>query len=191
MVMDWRIRHHRRQAFNLPGHAHELTFSCYRGYKFLSSDRTCQWLAAAIEAARGKLEFDLWAYVFMPEHVHLIVRPRRPIYDIREILAKIKEPVGRQAIAYLREHAPTWMPRVAVKLGHRVEHRFWQAGGGYDRNVENAATLFKMIEYIHLNPVRRGLVAKESDWKWSSASKLQSILVPDPIDVGLLGAVVL
>ena len=26
-----------------------------------------------------------------------------------------------------------------------------------------------MIEYLHANPVRRGLVAKAEDWEWSSA----------------------
>jgi hypothetical protein len=26
-----------------------------------------------------------------------------------------------------------------------------------------------MVEYLHLNPVRKGLVASPADWKWSSA----------------------
>ena len=26
-----------------------------------------------------------------------------------------------------------------------------------------------MIDYIHANPVRRGLAAKAEDWEWSSA----------------------
>jgi putative transposase len=46
---------------------------------------------------------------------------------------------------------------------------FWQRGGGYDRNVIDARTLFSMIEYIHNNPVRRGLVEDATDWIWSSA----------------------
>ena len=50
--MDRRKRSRRRSAFHDPGHAHELTFSCYRGYPFLQAERTCQWLAEAIEAAR-------------------------------------------------------------------------------------------------------------------------------------------
>jgi REP element-mobilizing transposase RayT len=42
-----------------------------------SSRRTCQWLAEAIDEARTQHDFALWAYVFMPEHVHLIIYPRR------------------------------------------------------------------------------------------------------------------
>ena len=50
--MDRRKRSRRRSAFHDPGHAHELTFSCYRGYPFLQAERTCRWLAEAIEAGR-------------------------------------------------------------------------------------------------------------------------------------------
>src|SRR5205814_799973 len=48
-----------RQAINAPGHAHELTFSCYQRFPFLKAERTCQWLADAIAAARVKHSFDL------------------------------------------------------------------------------------------------------------------------------------
>lgn len=50
-----------------------------------------------------------------------------------------------------------------------MEFRFWQAGGGYDRNVGDESTLRTMIDYIHQNPVRRGLVDRPEDWIWSSA----------------------
>ena len=51
--MHWRHRRMRRPAANEPGHVHELTFSCFRGFSFLRADRTCQWLADAINAAHG------------------------------------------------------------------------------------------------------------------------------------------
>ena len=47
--------------------------------------------------------------------------------------------------------------------------RFWQPGGGFDHNVFREKTLPAIIEYIHANPVRRGLVAQPTDWAWSSA----------------------
>ena len=123
--MDWRLRSMRRPAINDPGQPHELTFCCYRRYPFLEADRTCQWLADALDEARNDLDFALWAYVFMPEHVHLIVYPRRPIYNIPIILKAIKEPVGRKAIKYLCDHAPHWLPRITVQRGQRRERRFW------------------------------------------------------------------
>jgi putative transposase len=152
--MDWRQRSMRRPAFNEPGHAHELTFTCFRRYAFLTADRTCQWLADAINDALSKLEFALWAYVFMPEHVHLMIYPKRPVYDTSTILQAIKEPVSRKAVRHLSVHAPEWLPRITVRRGPRKERRIWQAGGGYDRNVFEPKILFAMIEYIHANPVR-------------------------------------
>ena len=41
--------------------------------------------------------------------------------------------------------------------------------GNEARNIHEPATLHKMIEYIHNNPVRRGLVGKPTDWPWSGA----------------------
>src|SRR5262245_21201153 len=184
--MDWRKRSRRRPALNEPGQAHELTFSCYCRYPFLQAERTCHWLAEAIGQARQRYDFALWAYVFMPEHVHLLIYPNRPDYDIRIILQKIKEPVGRQAVNYLVANAPHWIERITVQRGKRTERRFWQAGGGYDRNSFEPHTLLAMIEYIHSNPVRRGLVENAENWKWSSAGwkEGKNILRPDPVDFG-------
>jgi len=96
--MGWQDRLMRRPALNVPGDAHELTFTCFRRYAFLKAERTCEWLADAVNKARTKHDFHLWAYVFMPEHVHLLVYPKKPAYDIRAILKTIKQPVGRKAI---------------------------------------------------------------------------------------------
>ena len=46
---------------------------------------------------------------------------------------------------------------------------FWQAGPGYDANLYELESMYKAIDYIHNNPVRRGLVAHAADWPWSSA----------------------
>jgi putative transposase len=157
--------------YNEPGHAHELTFSCYKRLPLLASDRTRLWLAEAIDAAHKRLKFDLWAYAFMPEHVHLLVYPRQPDYEISSILWKIKRPVARQAIYYLARRSPGWLTRLTVtRSDGRVERRFWQGGGGYDRNLMEPATVRRVIEYIHGNPVRRGLVERPEEWPWSSAS---------------------
>jgi putative transposase len=188
--MHWKDRAHRRRALNVPAHAHELTFTCQNRYAFLAAERTCNWLAEAIDAARNALDFALWAYVFMPEHVHLIVFPRQPKYDMRLILKRIKEPVGRLAIRFMEEHAPEWLPRITVEKGSRKERRFWLAGGGYDRNITELRTLSFMIDYVHNNPVRRGLVGQASDWKWSSAGWAEgcpkNILAPDEINWDLM-----
>jgi len=159
----------RRRNFNEPGHAHELTFSCYQRHPFLKAERTCVWLEESINAARQKWGFNLWAYVFMPEHVHLIVAPRRADYDISQIRRAIKEPVARRVIEFLETESPEWIPRITARKGNLPRRYFWQPGGGYDRNIVEPRTLMQMVDYIHHNPVRRGLVERARDWKWSSA----------------------
>ena len=81
-----------------------------------------------------------------------------------------ERPVGRKAIAFLRDNKPEWLARLTVlQKDGKVEHRFWQAGGGYDRNAVKPPTVVEMIEYIHNNPVKRGYVDLPEHWRYSSA----------------------
>jgi putative transposase len=55
-----------------------------------------------------------------------------------------------------------------------VHYRFQRRGGGYDRNLTAPATIRTEIDYIHANPVRRGLCERTTDWTWSSAVEFES-----------------
>ena len=179
-------RRKRVQSYNIPGHAHELTFSCFQRLALLNRDRTRQWFIDALKDARQELRLLLWAYVIMPEHVHVIVCPRDKKYEIRLIRTALKVPVQRRALAFLKRRAHPFLNRLRdVQPSGELHYRFWQRGGGYDRNVTDPATLSQMIEYIHNNPVRRGLVEKPTDWIWSSARYYAGIrpvpLMMDPL----------
>ena len=114
----------------------------------------------------------------MPEHVHVIVCPRDNHYEMRLIRTAFKVPVQRKALAFLRREAPDYLVRLRDEQPNGdVHYRFWQRGGGYDRNVTDPATLRTMIDYLHNNPVRRGLADRPTDWPWSSARFYEG--VPD------------
>jgi putative transposase len=49
------------RRFDEAGHAHFLTFSCYRRMPLLGKDRTRLWFLEALQDARKKHCFDLWA----------------------------------------------------------------------------------------------------------------------------------
>ncbi|MCO6439144.1 MAG: transposase [Phycisphaerae bacterium] len=169
---SWEGKRKRCKRYDNPGEAHALTFSCYRRQPFLRSDRACRWFLDALEVARGELGFEAWAYVIMPEHVHLIVFPGESEAKVSEILLAIKRPVARKANWFVSKSAP----HIAVRMrdegpSGRIQYRFWQRGGGYDRNLVRDATVYRTIDYIHANPVRRGLVEFPEDWKWSSAAQ--------------------
>ena len=159
-----------RKAIDELGHAHELTFTCHQSLPLLGKDRTRRWFVEALDRTRQTLPLELWAYVIMPEHAHVLLLPLSPESRISAILKSIKQSVSRRAIRYLRANAPSWLQRLKVTWPTgRIEHRFWQQGGGYDRNFDNAAAAWASVEYIHRNPVRRGLVDCPTDWAWSSA----------------------
>jgi hypothetical protein len=68
---------------------------------------------------------------------------------------------GRSGFAEAPESFAT-----SIKRSHDSIHVFKRR---FDRNITEPGTLEKMIEYIQMNPVRKGLVTRAIDWKWSSA----------------------
>ncbi len=169
ILQDGRVRKLRKSVEEL-GYAHELTFSCYQRRPLLGKDRTRGWLLDALDRARREHEFELWAYVIMPEHVHVLLLPRAADFRIASILKTIKQSVSRRAIRFLRAEAPAWVEQLRVtRPSGRSEYRFWQQGGGYDRNFVSAEAAWTAVDYLHNNPVRRGLADCPTDWPWSSA----------------------
>ena len=156
------------QRWNNPWDAHELTFSCFRRRGLLSKDRTRHYLTEAINKARMAHGFHVWAYVVMPEHVHLLIWPASEVYSISSILKTIKQSVARRAVRWLKANNPKGLQWLAT--GRRDKpYQFWQDGGGYDRNVRSSKALRDVFAYIHNNPIKRGLVARPEEWQWSSA----------------------
>lgn len=159
-----------RQAWDEPGHAHFLTYSCFQKLPLLGRERTRQWVIEAFESTRNALDVDLWAYVIMPEHVHVLLHPRRANYHMKDILIALKRPVSDAARKYLEQtNQHAWLKRLSVIYPSREVFRFWQPGGGYDRNIFRTRSIPAVIDYLHANPVRRGLVATPTEWQWSSA----------------------
>ena len=173
-MLNGKIYTKRCHRYSIAGNAHELTFSCYNNQRFLSADRICKYLVDSINSSRVKYQFNLWAYVFMPNHVHLLLCPRMTKYSISSILLSIKQPVARKAIDYLKKNNPNGLKHLATFQKHRP-YRFWQKGGGYDRNITKIKTIITLVRYIHNNPVRKGLVETTDQWYYSSAADWQGI----------------
>jgi putative transposase len=106
-------------------------------------------LARVIRERREEHAFLLTAWVFLPDHWHAIIRPSFPL-TISRVLEAIK--VG----ATLR------INRGRGERGVLLQGRF------FDRALRTVREYREKVEYIHLNPVRAGLVGRPEDWKWSS-----------------------
>ncbi|MFH1267413.1 MAG: transposase [Planctomycetota bacterium] len=166
---------HRRTVkhYHEPGDLHELTFSCYRRLPLLTNDAWRCLLADAVDRACAGRGFPLVAFVFMPEHVHLVVYPRSGVADAKDVealLGAVKRPYSYRVKQILIESESPLLAKLTVPDKRRgTVFRYWQKGPGYDRNLSGEAAVLSSIDYIHNNPVSRGLCPEATDWKWSSA----------------------
>jgi putative transposase len=180
-----------RVTYNEPGHAHELTFTTYRRLKLLTKGHINAAFLKCLDEARRKWKFEVWAYVIMPEHVHLVIRPLLRTYNMSVIRRDIKGPFARAILQEMRRNAPGALRQLQCgEESGKPIHRFWQAGAGYDRNLFSPEAIEASILYIHANPVRRGLCGSTLDWEWSSARWYEG--EPDvPFEVDRCDSVVL
>ena len=157
-----------RKRYPIAGHARYLTFSCFNNEPFFGRERTCRWFLQRLATLHDEGGFDLWAYVVMPTHSHLLLVPH-DADAVGTILYRLKKSVTNRAVAWLKRNSPDFLVRMSdLQPGGKSCYRFWQRGGGYDRNIHSVQEAHEKIHYIHANPVRAGLVARPQDWLWSS-----------------------
>ena len=157
-----------RRTLHRNEHTHHLrflTFSTYQRCPLFNNDRIKDLFAARLAHSRAVCRFHLYAWVIMPEHVHLLLWPRLPEWPIPDVLEFLKSPFASDILARWRAlDAP-----VLARLSSDDGPHFWQAGGGYDRNIWSPRELAEKVRYIHNNPVKRSLCREPTDWAWSSA----------------------
>ena len=150
-MSDKPVKYKTRQSRNTPGDSHYLTFSTYHKRPYLSDERICKLLANRINKAAIELNFAVLPFVFMPDHVHILLHSHEEIYDMADILKAIKQ--GPSKSARKRKWTTT---------------NLWESGGGYDSNINNSHARALAIGYIHMNPVRKELVEYPQEFRWSS-----------------------
>jgi putative transposase len=163
---------HRRTVkhYHSPGDLHELTFSCLDRKPLLMDDTRRRLLADSLNRALTNYNFSLVAFVFMPEHVHLLVYPRGLQADMEGFLSAVKRPFSYRVKMLLAEPNDPLLRELTVPDKKRgTTFQFWLKGPGYDRNLNSRKAISASIDYFHRNPVERELCARAIDWKWSSA----------------------
>jgi len=160
-----RVKH-----FHEGGECHELTFSCYRRKPLLTADAWREMLSESITRASARHHYQVVAFVYMPEHIHLLVLPGPGASSISRYLLAVKRPFSYRIKQILIDSGSRLLHDLTIRQRPGVTtFRFWQEGSGYDRNLHSAAAIEAAIEYIHMNPVRRGLCERAINWRWSSA----------------------
>ena len=149
---------------------HELTFSCFQRRPLLTNDLWRTILARSLDSACQEEHFDLLAFVFMPEHVHLLVLPRTANARVSRFLARTKQPTSKQIRQLLEARSSRLLEQLTVReRPGKYCFRFWKEGAGFDRNLFSSQAITASVGYIHMNPVKRNLCQRAVDFKWSSA----------------------
>ncbi len=100
-------------------------------------------------------KYELIAWVIMPNHVHILVRPL-PDVELDEIMHSIKSYTAHEANKILERSGQFWQPE------------------SFDRYIRNQKHFLSVIRYIENNPVKAGLCLRPEDWPFGSAAERAS-----------------
>lgn len=133
----------------IPGLPHHVTQRGNGRQRVFFTDSDYAAYRDGLGEACGDAGVQIWAWVLMPNHVHMILVPG-------------DEDGLRRALAPLHRHYAGRIHAREQRTGH-----FWQ--GRFGSVAMDEAHLGAALRYVALNPVRAGLVDRPTDWRWSSA----------------------
>ncbi len=136
----------------IPGLPHHVTQRGLNRQPTFFEDADCQLYLDLLSDAATRADVSIWSYCLMPNHVHLILVPARE-QGLRLTLGETH-----------RRYVSTVSRRM------ETDGKLWQ--GRFASVAMDEAHLHTAFRYVALNPVRAKLVAKASDWRWSSTRTL-------------------
>jgi putative transposase len=111
--------------------------------------KNCKILLVTIEYFKLILDYRLYGFCIMPEHLHLLIQP-----------------VGKYDFSYIMKMLKGSFARKLNKISG-TEGKIWQKGF-YDECVLNSYELIKTLEYMHNNPVKANLASSPEEYPYSS-----------------------
>ena len=119
------------------------------------NDEVVAKLIEILKSTAEQKSFLVWAYCFMPDHVHLLIEGKKSNADMKVFVALFK-----QRTAY-------WFKRI-----HGVQ--LWEANY-YEHVLRNDEATRAVARYIIQNPVRKGIVEDCSKYYYSGSFELETI----------------
>jgi putative transposase len=151
----------KRQIIDDALYVHFVTFGTDKRRKLLDMDEPKKFLLDVLNHQLDSFSAKCSGFVIMPEHVHALLW-----FPETNQLSRFMHGWKRMSSFHIRK----WYRKQELSYYDDLEqgNRFWTPKY-YSFEIESDRKLTEKLDYIHLNPVRRGLVDKASDWKWSSA----------------------
>lgn len=120
----------------------------------------------ALNEARQSCGFLIFAYVIMPDHLHVVTDSEK---RSRVLLRFINGIIGRRIIDFLKQGYPASLQKLRRQEDRRG-HKYSLWDHHANARVLTSEEMFRQrVNYTHKNPVRAGLVKKPEDYKYSSA----------------------
>ena len=143
----------RLKAFSYKGkHCYFITCSTAERRKRFEEPEIVNLVAQQILRTCKEREFEILAYAFMDDHVHLLIRGTSGDSDFRSTMALLRK---RTALAYRRSR----------------QDQLWQ-DGYFERVLRPSDDVFEIIRYIRENPVEANLSDERTRYPyvWSTAA---------------------
>jgi REP element-mobilizing transposase RayT len=151
-----------------PKMPHFLTMTVVNWIPIFSSPTIAQIILNSLQFLQKENRLILFAYVIMENHLHLIAQAD----DLSKEIGDFKSYTARTIIDYLVEKkAENVLEQLKwQKLAHKQDRNYqlWQEGS-HPQMLVNEEMLKQKLDYIHMNPVKRGYVDEPQHWRYSSA----------------------
>ena len=138
-----------------------VTFSVYKRRRLLDLDQPKRIVLGVLNHLLETLAAKCVGFVLMPDHVHALLWLPDP-QEITRFLHGWK----RMSSFRIREWYATHAANYFVGLG--AGERFWQPKS-YLFHIYSQRKLLEKLDYMHVNPVKGGLVQRPETWRWSTA----------------------
>ncbi len=152
---------------------HFVTFTVHQWVDVFSRKMYTEILLDSIKFCQTNKGLKVYAWVVMSNHCHLIVSSSKdPLSDIIRDLKKFTSKKIIESIAQNeKESRKNWLLWLLKKDGHNW---FWELGY-HGEEITSKEFLDSKIRYIHLNPVRAGIVEKEEEYLYSSCGEFYRV----------------
>jgi putative transposase len=157
-----------RYRVNDPRFAHFVTSTIVAWLPIFTAAGRCDVLVQSFEYCRRHKGLKIYAWVILENHFHAIMAAP----DLSRVLADFKRHTAQRILELLETEGCAWLLNQLqyFRAAHKSEssHQIWQEGSHPQAMVSDEIMLQK-LEYLHNNPVKRGLVAAPEHWRYSSA----------------------
>ncbi len=178
----------RKYKFHNPEAAYFISFATVYWIDVFVRQEYFSVLEESINHCRSQKDMEVFAYCFMPSHVHLIFRSitGNPSGLMRDFKGYTSRKLIRAIMKNPQESRKEWMLEMFQRAGEGKsnvqQYQFWQQ---HNKPIElwSDVVLQQKIKYIHNNPVEAGFVTDPIDWKYSSARNYQEDQTVLEIDI--------